>query len=195
MTKKKSEKGDKPNPIKKSGGSPPHIPDDDIREKVRTLWSMGATCEVICEYLQINKSTLYKHYMEDLRESKVGAVSRVAKALFRRAVGYDTTEVHKTLSPDGKTTTKTITKHVAADPACIFFFLVNRAPDQWQSVNKVEITGANGSAIQITPAVDLRKLSEVELEEYRRMVEKATQRIEAGGKDDDIIDVEAVDAP
>ncbi len=191
MTKKKSEKGEKPNPIKKSGGSPPHIPDDDTREKVRTLWSMGATCEVICEYLQINKSTLYKYYMEDLREAKVGAVSRVAKALFRRAIGYDTIETHRTIDSDGKTITKTISKHVAADPACIFFFLVNRAPDQWQSVNKVELTGANGSAIQITPAVDLKKLSEVELEEYRRMVEKATLKFESGNEN--VIDVEAVD--
>ena len=171
MTEKKiKKKGDELKCIKKhSGGKPEHIPTDISRATVKSFIAYGIPQEEILRCLDIaSLNTLYKHYRRELETGRAELVASCAKSLARIA-----------LDPS----------HPKAATAAMFIL---KCRGGWRETNNLEITGKDGSAIQITPAVDLRKLSESELEQYRGIVEKATQRIEAGN-DGNIIDVEAVE--
>jgi hypothetical protein len=55
-------------------------------------------------------------------------------------------------------------------PSEIFFFLVNRAPDRWRSVNRVEHTGAGGGPIR---HADLSKLTNEQVDKLYELLAAA----------------------
>ena len=56
---------------------------------------------------------------------------QVEETLFRRAMGYDWTEVKTEYTDKGEKTVET-TKHVPADVSAMLAWLKNRRPDRWR---------------------------------------------------------------
>lgn len=96
-------------------------------KKVEALAAIGCTHEEICLNLGISERTLYRRkndmaeMAEAIKRGQAMGIREIENALFKKA-------------KEGNTTAQ-------------IFFLANRAPDRWKSVNRTEVTGAGGTPI------------------------------------------------
>ena len=68
-----------------------HVPTGVSRDTVRSLSSFGVSREDIARYLKIHLITLQNEYQDELHEGAIDANARIAKRLFDKADGGDTT--------------------------------------------------------------------------------------------------------
>lgn len=93
-----------------------HKPTDEQRKLVETSAGLGLPHEQIGALIGIDDKTLRKHYREQLNTGKAKASAQIAKTLFNKAQGGDTT-------------------------ALIWW---TKAQMRWAEVQKHEHTGAEG---------------------------------------------------
>ncbi|MBE0666686.1 MAG: hypothetical protein IH593_03340 [Bacteroidales bacterium] len=67
--------------------------------------------------------------------------------------------------------TRKTTKHLAADPTSMIFWLKNRRPDLWK--DRREITGKDGGELIGGPTIDVSKLTTEERDILRKIGEKS----------------------
>lgn len=96
--------------------------------------------------------TLLKKYNElndAIENGRYRADLRVENALFKRCLGYNVDDLVK----DNKNYGKMSTRHIPADPTCIFFWLKNRKPKQWNNTKQEneEILEKVRNALRIIP--------------------------------------------
>ena len=78
------------------------------------------------------------------------AVSAVENSLFKKAIGYELTEIKtedvfdKNGLPTGKTKVTTTAKHVPADLGAIAMILLNRKPEDWKDKRHINVEGKLG---------------------------------------------------
>lgn len=135
--------------------------DTEVKGKLElvTGWARdGLTNEQIAHNLGINTSTLYeyqkkhKEFSKSLKTGKEISDYQVEGSLFKRAMGYEYTEVTKERRMKGKTaeqmeepdefemvTIKEVTKFIVADPTSMIFWLKNRKPHQWRDRRETAI--------------------------------------------------------
>ena len=116
----------------------------------------GIKFDVIAARLGVHPRTLaeYRAQHTELEHAFTRAREaqneNVVDAVYQAATGYDYTETHISTknvtdllgNPVGKeVTTKTITKHVPANPKMAEMFLTNRDPENWKSRRSEEIRG------------------------------------------------------
>lgn len=100
---------------------------------------MGATDKVLAEFFEVTESTInewklkHKKFSEALKGGKIQADARVAKALFKRALGYRYQE--KTFE-DGSLK-KVVVKELPPDVGAAMSWLKNRQRETWRE--KIEI--------------------------------------------------------
>jgi transcriptional regulator with XRE-family HTH domain len=104
----------------------------------------GLTDEQIAKNMHISAATLYNwkrdhlEILEALKKSKEIADTEVENALFKRALGYNFTEVKTETDIEGnERVTKTI-KHMAPDTTAQIFWLKNRKSSKWRANPEVE---------------------------------------------------------
>ena len=97
-----------------------HIPSAENKRLVETSAGLGLPHEQIGALIGIDDKTLRKHYRTELDLGKAKASAQIAKTLFNKAQGGDTT-------------------------ALIWW---TKAQMRWAETQKQEITGADGAAIQ-----------------------------------------------
>lgn len=108
----------------------------------------GAIERDIAKKLGVSESTFsgYKkehpELMETLTVNKEVADARVESALYKRAIGYEYTEIIKEDGPDG-VKIKTTVKQVAPDVTAQIYWLNNRRPDRWRNKQDISIEGAS----------------------------------------------------
>lgn len=68
-----------------------HIPTDAMKAQVETASGLGLPHEQIAALIGISDKTLRKHYKEELAVGKAKASAQIAKSLFNKAQGGDTT--------------------------------------------------------------------------------------------------------
>ena len=95
-----------------------HKPSDEQRKLVETSAGLGLPHEQIGALVGIDDKTLRKHYRQELDVGKAKASAQIAKTLFSKAQGGDTT-------------------------ALIWW---TKAQMRWAETQKQEVTGANGGA-------------------------------------------------
>ena len=108
-------------------------------------WCREGAIEIeICKKLGIGESNFarYKNEFRELREiikkGKEQADYEVHDSLFKRAIGFEFTEVTKTLVGDKKAEgqklviTKKVTKIYPGDVTACIFWLKNRMPEKWR---------------------------------------------------------------
>jgi hypothetical protein len=76
---------------REGAGKPPHEPTKASRDAVRLYAAMGTTQEDIARLLKIDGKTLIKYYREELDLGLVAANAQIGGALFKKAMGGDTT--------------------------------------------------------------------------------------------------------
>lgn len=101
--------------------------------KVESLAAIGCTIEEIAASLGISDKTIYRRMQEQkselsaaLTRGRAKGIANVENALYKKAM--------------------------EGDVGAIKFYLCNRAPDSWSSMNKIEMTGKNGAPIN-PPAI------------------------------------------
>ena len=98
-----------------------HIPSDESKRLVETSAGLGLPHEQIGALIGIDDKTLRKHYRTELDLGKAKASAQIAKTLFNKAQGGDTT-------------------------ALIWW---TKAQMKWAETQKQEISGADGGAQQM----------------------------------------------
>jgi hypothetical protein len=73
------------------GGRPAHKPTDATRQTVSLHATVGTRQDVIAEILGISTDSLQRHYRAELDTSREKANASVGGALFKKAMGGDTT--------------------------------------------------------------------------------------------------------
>ena len=106
-----------------------------------------ATTKSICSSLGISNNTYQLHFASletNIKKSiSQNKLKLVQDSLFRRSQGYDvpieTTKHREVFDNTGKivtlTETTTTTKHIQASDTAIIFYLCNRDPENWHSIN------------------------------------------------------------
>ena len=117
---------------KVAGQGVAHVPTDESRKLVKTLSAVGIRYEDIAAKLDITDDTLRKHYRRELDEGRVDANAEIGKTLFQQAKNGNT--------------------------SAAIFWLKTRA--QWRETDRVEITGADGGAVQVESRELLHKIIE-----------------------------------
>lgn len=99
--------------------------------KVESFAAVGCTIEQIAINLGVSDRTLYNRMAEEKETGGSGIADAIARG---RMKGITTIE-------------NALFKAAQEDWRAASFWLCNRAPDKWQSMNKVEMTGKNGAPI------------------------------------------------
>ena len=72
-------------------GQPPHAPTDQTRQLVQMMAGCGIPQMQIAPLVGISDETLRKYYRRELDRGLIEANAKVAEALFKQAIGGDTT--------------------------------------------------------------------------------------------------------
>lgn len=118
----------------KSKGTKPKIEID--LEKVESFAAVGCSIEQIAINLGVSQATLYNRMAEE-KEAGEEAEARGIRGAIARGKAKGITTIENSLFQAAKT-----------DWRAASFWLCNRASDKWQSMNKVEVSGRNGSPLQ-----------------------------------------------
>lgn len=125
-------------------------------------WSRdGLTDEQIARNMGIGLSTLYEwkkkfpELSEALKKGKEVVDYEVENALYKRALGYEYTEIMTEEGADGTKRRETI-KQVAPDVTAQIFWLKNRRPDRWRNRPKEAAadTGDTGTGVVLLAPVE-----------------------------------------
>lgn len=127
----------------KQAGRPSHQPTEETRKLVSMHAAIGTNHETVAAIIGIDDKTLRKHYREELDYAMAQANATVGNALF--------------------------TKATMGDTAAMIFWMKTRAG--WREKHDVDVT-SNGATIALT-SVDLKNLTDVELENMNRLLAKA----------------------
>lgn len=109
----------------------------------KKLASFGLTLLQIADVLGIHVSTLHAKKKEfpnlddALKNGKKFADDHVEDSLYRRAIGYETTEI-VTKFYHGNWVSAEIKKNYAPEVLACIFWLKNRKPSEWRDVHAVE---------------------------------------------------------
>lgn len=149
MEKAEQQKVAKPRGGARPGaGRPAFQPTEKDREQVKTLSGYGLPLEQIATLIAdgISVETLVKYFQRELALGKARANSMVGKTLYQKAVDGDT-------------------------GAAIWW---SKTQLRWKETTVNEHTGANGGPINIA-AIDIKGLSDTELQQVYQLLSKATQ--------------------
>lgn len=143
-------------------------------EEIRKLAGLGLIVEEIAVFWGIGYSTL-KRYMKNkplfraaLKEGRLIADKNVEDSLYKRAVGFASTERHYEIEYETddagavkamRKLKKEIVKQVAGDTTAIIFHLKNRRPDKWRDDRGLSLFGPEGEpvTVQYVPASEYFK--------------------------------------
>jgi len=139
-------------------GRPKFEVNKEQRKAIYELAKAGCTDQEIADQIGIDRVTFSKYKFTFINELKKGKeegepinIANVENALLRKACGYEYTEITEEphwIKKDGyigideekkMRITKKVTKHVVPSDMAIFYYLGNRVPDRWQSVNHANL--------------------------------------------------------
>ena len=160
--------------------------DPDITPKLAESYAMeGYSDDQISLKLGIHRSSFYDwqaKYPElraAVKRGKEPVNAEIKMAMIKSATGYyveeeQTVEILDVKTKQVKGFKKTITKKfIAPSPTTQIFLAKNRMPELFRDVNRYEITGRDGAPVAVTNTYDLSRLTESELKELDRILEKS----------------------
>lgn len=174
-------KGNKYAEGNRGGGRKPLLFTDEMKKiAIRMAETLGATDEQLAEVLGVSKRTIdywktnEEEFFAHLKEAKVKADMKVARALRQRALGYSHPDVHIT-AWQGEAIITDITKHYPPDTAAAFIWLKNR--QGWR--DKQEVIEEKRETKEFRYIVDVAK----ELEpRQRREIFRRLESNDSNGK-------------
>jgi transcriptional regulator with XRE-family HTH domain len=138
---------------RKPGGGRKSKYNPDMVKAVKALTKQGLTDEQLAEFFGVHKDTIqnwkkqFPLFFDSLKTGKAIADTKVEAALYQRAIGYSTPDVHISCY-EGAITVTPIIKHYPPDTTAQIFWLKNRKPKQWRDKQDIEHSGEiNGNKI------------------------------------------------
>lgn len=133
---------------------------EEFAEQAYKLCLLGATDKQLADFFGIDEATLnrwkdkYTEFCESLKAGKDQADAVIAQSLYHRAKGYSHNAV-KFFANNGIVTDQAdYIEHYPPDTTACIFWLKNRQRDKWRDKTENEISGKDGSAIEIKWATD-----------------------------------------
>lgn len=126
----------------------------EFSEKATKLCALGATDSQLADFFDVAVSTIslwkvqHSEFSDALKVSKEEADAKVEQSLYRRALGYECDEVDIRVVMNQVVQTP-VRKIYPPDTTAAIFWLKNRQPVQWRETKAIELTGANGGALQM----------------------------------------------
>jgi len=120
---------------------------------------LGADDNRLAEMLEVDVATIYRwkleypEFCESLKAGKDVADSKVAQALYNRALGYSHPEVDIKVI-DGHIVQTQLTKHYPPDTGAAMAWLKNRQPKTWRDKQDIDHTSSDNS-MSSKPAIEL----------------------------------------
>lgn len=136
-----SKPASKAKPAPKRGRPTAYLP--AYVEQAQRLAMLGLTDIEMAEFFGVAERTfhgwkrVHPDFLQSIKEGKVGADSKVADALYQRALGYSHPDVHIS-NYQGVITATPITKHYPPDPVSMIFWLKNRQPAKWRDKQEIQ---------------------------------------------------------
>lgn len=160
--------------------------DPDVMPKLAEGYAMDGCIDVqIAERLGIGVSSFYKwqkkfpEFREAVKRGKEPVNADLKMAMVKSALGYFVDEEQTVTFLDVKTRQpkafkKIMTKKYVPPSTTMQIFLAkNRMPELFRDVKRYELTGKDGAPVAVSSSPDLSRLSEEELRELDRILEKA----------------------
>jgi hypothetical protein len=125
-------------------GRPPTYREDFVKQAFN-LALLGATDEDLAAAFQVDPSTIsrwkneHPEFQEALKAGKEDANGRVAKSLYRRALGYKH-KATKIFLHEGQPVTVDYIERYPPDTTAAIFWLKNRRSDLWRDKHEVDGT-------------------------------------------------------
>lgn len=148
----------------------------EMFELLGKLSKSGLTDEQIGKVFSVERATISQWKKEQAKFSDTIEVNKdrfdngaVKRSLFERAMGYTVPET-KVFIVNGKPLKVEIEKHIIPDTTAQQYWLNNRQPDEWRSVNHIDYTNRMPTGLS---DLDLSKLNEEDLELLEYIVKKA----------------------
>lgn len=132
-------------------------------EQAKKLARLGATDVQLADFFGVCVATIYNwkndqpKFLEALNLSKDEADRIIEKSLYQRALGYEHDETDIRVVGGEIVQTK-LRKYYPPDTTACIFWLKNRQPEQWREMKAIELTGANGGAVQTESKLDVGAL-------------------------------------
>lgn len=159
-----------------------------LLEKIANYASQGLTDTQIAHNIGIHQDTffawkrIHPELVISLERAREPVYREVENALYKRAVGYEYTEL-ETVKLRGRVIRKKKTKEVSPDVKAQIFYLTNRLPEKWRFSSKIETqVQQNGTA-----EIDLSKLTDKQLSQLTALMK------EINGNDGDAEFLEGID--
>lgn len=123
-------------------GRPSKYKPEFVDQVYKLCTEFGADDKKLAKFFSVTVSTINKwkidhpEFSESIKKGKDEFDTKTVEvSLFQRACGYSHPDVHIS-NFRGEITVTEITKHYPPDTTAIIFYLVNRQPHKWQSVNR-----------------------------------------------------------
>ena len=162
--------------MNKDNGGRPTAYRKEYAEQAYKYCLLGATDSQLADFFEVAESTInnwkksYPEFLESVMRGKVIADANVAEAFYKRATGFQKEDGEKVFQYQGEIIRAQIREYFPPDTGAALNWLKNRQPDKWRDKQNVDLT-TNGESIQHEKP-DYSKLTDEELEQLRRLVEK-----------------------
>ena len=138
----------------------------EFAEQARRLALLGQTDAEMAAFFGCSEASfhrwkkVHKDFCESIKAGKADADSKVADALYQRAIGYSHPDTHIS-NYQGKITARPLTKHYPPDTAAAFIWLKNRQPDKWRDriEHQADVT-VNGPGAEELAQVFLERMQQ-----------------------------------
>jgi transcriptional regulator with XRE-family HTH domain len=133
----------------------------EYAEQARKLCLLGYTDKQLADFFGVNESTItrwkqrHPEFCMSIKMGKTVADANVVESLYKRAIGYDYTEVELKTEGD-KRSKRVIKKYNAPDTTAQIFWLKNRQPSNWRDKPAVEEQQEPTPVQIVVKAVDAR---------------------------------------
>ena len=125
---------------------------EEYAAQAEKLAMLGATDAEVADFFGVDVRTVHRwkiaqdEFCHSLKAGKERADDRVERSLYHRAIGYEQEEV-KIFMPAGAEDPvyAPFTAKIQPDTTAALFWLKNRRPEQWRSMQAVEHTSPDGS--------------------------------------------------
>lgn len=129
---------------------------EEFTDQVYRLALLGLSDIEIAQFFEVPEQTLYRwdkahpEFREARARGKIPADGKVARAVFKRALGYSH-EAVKIMQYEGNPIEVPYIEHYPPDTQAATWWLKNRQPDKWR--DRQELTGAGGGPLVIATGV------------------------------------------
>lgn len=125
----------------------PTLYQDSYPKKAFKLCLLGATDKDLADFFEVVESTInkwkidYPDFSESIKKGKIEADANVANRLYKRALGFVTTEIVTANFQGAITDTKEVQKIYPPDTTAAIFWLKNRQPEKWREKQEIQHSG------------------------------------------------------